>query len=76
MSIRENIEAVREKIAEEEKAAGRDPSSIALWGQKMNDARCGRHCRGSTRGETGSGMTENWRERYERPLYFIPLRTG
>lgn len=39
MSIKENIEAVREKIAEAAKAAGRDPSSITLVGaSKMNDA--------------------------------------
>ena len=33
MSIKENIEAVREKIAEAAKAAGRDPSSITLVGE-------------------------------------------
>lgn len=39
MSIRENIEAVRAKIAEAAKAAGRDPAEITLVGaSKMNDA--------------------------------------
>lgn len=39
MSIRENIEAVRESIAEAARAAGRDPAEITLVGaSKMNDA--------------------------------------
>lgn len=78
MSIKENIEAVREKIAEAAKAAGRDPSSITLVGaSKMNDAAACREAIAAGIDALGENRVQEMTEKLAEnaydgaPLYFI-----
>lgn len=78
MSIRENIEAVRVKIAEAAKAAGRDPAKIALVGaSKMNDAAACREAIAAGIDALGENRLQEMTEKLEKnaydgaPLHFI-----
>ena len=78
MSIKENIEAVRGKIAEAAKAGGRDPSSITLVGaSKMNDAAACREAIAAGIDALGENRVQEMTEKLAEnaydgaPLYFI-----
>lgn len=78
MSIRENIEAVRVKIAEAAKAAGRDPAEITLVGaSKMNDAAACREAIAAGIDALGENRVQEMTEKLAEnaydgaPLHFI-----
>jgi len=78
MPIRENIEAVRVKIAEAAKAAGRDPAEITLVGaSKMNDAAACREAIAAGVDALGENRVQEMTEKLAEnaydgaPLYFI-----
>jgi pyridoxal phosphate enzyme (YggS family) len=78
MSIRENIEAVRVKITEAAKAAGRDPAEIILVGaSKMNDAAACREAVAAGIDALGENRVQEMTEKLAEnaydgaPLHFI-----
>lgn len=78
MSIRENIEAVRVKIAEAARAAGRDPAEITLVGaSKMNDAAACREAIAAGIDALGENRVQEMTEKLAEnaydgaPLHFI-----
>lgn len=78
MSIRENIEAVRVKIAEAAKAAGRDPAEVTLVGaSKMNDAAACREAIAAGIDALGENRVQEMTEKLAEnaydgaPLHFI-----